>query len=175
MRYVPNAAKDNRIGDSGILTLSPMFSRATTKGIGWSIWSNELFDRAVLEQKFVLLSLESEWCQDCRDMEKDTYTDEAVQALIEKKCIPVKVDSNARADLSNRFWNYALPGIVIFNSDGSEIVRQQGYMPAQQMASMLRAVINDPSPGPSVKPELLREKQRNCSKRCKRSSRSLPT
>jgi len=86
-------------------------------------------------------------------MERDTYTDGTVQSLVEKKYIPVKVDRNARPDLSNRFWNYALPGIVIFNSDGSEIVRQQGYMPARQMASMLQAVIDDPSPGPSVKPE----------------------
>jgi len=137
----------------GFLTLSPMFSRATTKGIAWSVWSNQLFDRAALEHKFVLLSLESAWCQDCRDMERDTYTDGTVQSLVEKKYIPVKVDRSARPDLSNRFWNYALPGIVIFNSDGSEIVRQQGYMPARQMASMLQAVIDDPSPGPSVKPE----------------------
>jgi uncharacterized protein len=136
------------------LTLSPGCAPAgTTEGIAWSTWSNQLFNRAAVEHKFVLLNLENRWCQDCREMEADTYADESVQALIRKKYIPVKVDSNARPDLSNRYWNYALPGIVVFNSDGSEIVRQQSYMPPRQMASMLQAIIDDPSPGPSVKLE----------------------
>ena len=137
-----------------VLTLSPGFAPAGTReGVAWSTWSNELFNRAAVEHKFVLLNLENQWCQDCHDMEVATYADESVQALIRKEYIPVKVDSNARPDLNNRYWNYALPGIVVFNSDGSEIVRQQGYMPPRQMASMLQAIIDDPSPGPSVKPE----------------------
>ena len=131
-----------------------MFAGALpTTGIAWSTWSNQLFDRAAREHRFVLLSLESQWCQDCHDMETDTYADETVQALLRKKYIPVKADYNARPDLADRYWNYQLPGIVIFDSDGKEIVRQQGYVPPRQMASMLQAVIDDPTPGPSAKAE----------------------
>jgi hypothetical protein len=38
----------------------------------------------------------------------------------------------------------------VFNSDGSEIVKRQGYIPPKPMASMLQAIIDDPSPGPSI-------------------------
>jgi len=38
----------------------------------------------------------------------------------------------------------------VFNVDGSEIVKRQGYIPPKPMASLLRAVIDDPSPGPSI-------------------------
>src|SRR5580658_2355674 len=123
------------------------------KNIAWSTWSNQLFDKASREHKFVLLSLESQWCQDCQDMQEDVYADDTVRALIEKNYIPVKVDSSARPDLANRYSDYALPIVVIFDSDGSEIVRKDGYVYPRQMASLLRAVIVDPSPGPSVKPE----------------------
>src|SRR5262249_49500111 len=41
----------------------------------------------------------------------------------------------------------------VFNTDGSEIVKRQGYIPPLPMASMLQAIIDDPSPGPSILPE----------------------
>ena len=136
------------------LTLSPIPSGSEqAKNIAWTTWSNRLFHKAVLERKFVLLNLESRWCEACQEMEADTYADDKVQALIRQKYIPVKVDENAMPDLANRYWNYLLPGTLVFNFDGSEIVRQQGYLAPREMASMLQAIIDDPSPGPSVKPE----------------------
>ena len=35
-------------------------------------------------------------------------------------------------------------------ADGSEIVKRRGYIPPTQMASLLQAIVDDPSPGPSV-------------------------
>ena len=37
--------------------------------------------------------------------------------------------------------------------DGSELVKRRGYIPPKPMASLLQAVIDDPTPGPSVGPE----------------------
>ncbi len=38
----------------------------------------------------------------------------------------------------------------MFAPDGSEIVKRRGYINPRFMASMLQAIIDDPSPGPSV-------------------------
>lgn len=38
----------------------------------------------------------------------------------------------------------------MFNSDCSEIVKRQGYIPPKPMASILQAIIGDPSSGPSI-------------------------
>ena len=43
-----------------------------------------------------------------------------------------------------------------------EIVKRQGYIPPRPMASMLQAIIDDPTPGPSVLPE---EADRSCKQR----------
>lgn len=37
--------------------------------------------------------------------------------------------------------------------NGSVIVKRQGYLPVKQVALILEAVLDDPSPGPSVEPE----------------------
>ena len=42
------------------------------------------------------------------------------------------------------------PATIIFAPDGTEIVKLSGYIPAPRMAFLLQAIIDDPSPGPSV-------------------------
>src|SRR6202162_1119095 len=86
----------------------------------------------------------------CCVMDEETYRDPTVVKLINSKFIALKVDQDSRPDLSNRYEDYGWPATIVFNSDGSEIVKRRGYLPPGQMASMLQAIIDDPSPGPSV-------------------------
>jgi hypothetical protein len=86
-------------------------------------------------------------------MEEVTYRDPAVIELIRKRYIAVRVDADSRPDLSNRYEDYGWPATIVFGGDGGEIVKRQGYIPPEPMASMLQAIIDDPTPGPSVLPE----------------------
>jgi hypothetical protein len=43
------------------------------------------------------------------------------------KYIAVRVDHDSRPDIFNRFEDYGEPATVSFNSDGSEILKHQGY------------------------------------------------
>jgi len=123
---------------------------AEKPGIEWRPWSGDLFKQAQKEHRYVLLDLEAGWCHWCHVMDAITYRDPKVIALIKAKYLPVKVDQDARPDISNRYEDYGWPATVVFNSDGSEIVKRQGYLPPTLMSSMLQAIIDDPSPGPSV-------------------------
>jgi hypothetical protein len=73
--------------------------------------------------------------------------------LLKQQYNLVKVDQDARPDISNRYQDYGWPATVVFAADGSEIVKRQGYIPPRPMSSMLQAIIDDPSPGPSVEKE----------------------
>jgi len=86
-------------------------------------------------------------------MEEVTYTDPAVVDLIRSHYLAIRVDADSRPDLANRYEDYGWPATIVFNSDGSEIVKRQGYIPPKPMASMLQAIIDDPSPGPSILPD----------------------
>jgi uncharacterized protein YyaL (SSP411 family) len=118
--------------------------------IEWRRWSDDIFQAARKENRFVLLDLGAVWCHWCHVMEEITYRDPKVVALIKARYIAVQVDQDSRPDLSNRYENYGWPATIVFNTDGSEIVKRQGYIPPKPMASLLQAIIDDPSPGPSV-------------------------
>lgn len=119
-------------------------------GIRWQSWKADLFEKAKAENRFVLLDLEAVWCHWCHVMDDKTYSNEKVKTLIDSKYLPVKVDQDANPDLSNRYGDWGWPATIIFAPDGSEIVKLQGYIPPERMIALLEAVIEDPSPGPSV-------------------------
>src|ERR1700710_1566599 len=122
-------------------------------GIDWQPWSATLFEQAKKEHKFVFLDLGAGWCHWCHVMDEITYQDADVIKLLGCKYIALRVDQDTRPDLSNRYEDYGWPATVVFNSDGSEIVKRQGYIPPVPMARLLQAIIDDPSPGPSVQAE----------------------
>ncbi len=128
-------------------------SAAEKPAIEWHEWSDDIFAQAQKEHRFVLLDLEAVWCHWCHVMDVETYADPKVIELVRAKYLAVKVDQDSRPDISNRYEDYGWPATVVFNSDGSEIVKRQGHLPPQMMASMLQAIIDDPSPGPSITKE----------------------
>jgi hypothetical protein len=141
-------------------TLSPLLSvlafnglTAEEESIKWEKWSNEIFERAKKEDKFVLMDLEAVWCHWCHVMAETTYKDKDTVNLLNKKYICVRVDQDSRPDLSNRYEDYGWPATVIFDASGKELVKRRGYIRPKAMASLLQAVIDDPTPGPSVEPE----------------------
>jgi uncharacterized protein len=121
--------------------------------IAWQPWSDAAFAQAKREHKFVIMDLEAVWCHWCHVMDETTYKDPGVTALLGASYVAVKVDQDSRPDLANRYEDYGWPATIVFAADGSEIVRRRGYLAPAQMASMLQAIIDDPSPGPSVTAE----------------------
>ena len=119
---------------------------APASSLHWQPWSEEVFAQAKRENKFVILDLEAVWCHWCHVMEETTYRDPAVMVLMNERYIAVRVDQDSRPDLSNRYEDYGWPATIVFASDGSEIVKKQGYVPPERMKAMLQGIIDDPSP-----------------------------
>ncbi len=126
---------------------SPSFASESVK---WNGWDNDLFARATAEKRFVILDLEAVWCHWCHVMEKTTYADPEVEDLLASKYLPVRVDQDANPDLSSRYGDWGWPATIVFAPDGTEIAKIRGYIEPERMQALLKAVIDDPSPGPSV-------------------------
>jgi len=123
---------------------------ATSSAIVWHAWSDDLFVEARAQKRFVLLDLEAIWCHWCHVMDETTYQDHDVARLIDAQYLAVRVDQDADPALAVRYQDYGWPATIVLAPDGSEIVKRRGYLPPAAMASMLAAIIKDPSPGPSV-------------------------
>src|SRR5580704_6950920 len=125
-------------------------SAAPQPHLNWQPWSDQAFADAKRENRFVLLDLEAVWCHWCHVMDANTYGDPAVIKLLQSRYIVVKADQDSRPYLSTRYEDFGWPATIVFDSAAHEIVKRQGYLAPDEMASMLQAIIDDPSPGPSV-------------------------
>jgi len=115
-------------------------------------WHQSLFTEAAREHRFVLLDLHAVWCHWCHVMDEKTYTDPTVRALIAQRYVAVSIDADSDPALASRYGDWGWPATIVLAPDGTEIVKRRGYIPPQQMASLLQAIIDDPTPGPSVGP-----------------------
>lgn len=128
-------------------------SAEAVQTVKWGPWTDDIFERAKAEKKFVILDLEAVWCHWCHVMDESTYANPQVAKLITSKFIAVRVDQDSRPDLSNKYEEYGWPATIIFNSDGTELAKRSGFIQPQDMASLLQAIIQDPTPGPSAQPK----------------------
>ncbi len=90
----------------------------------------------------VMVDFYADWCVTCKEMEKYTFTDPSVQALL-RNAILVKADvtaTNAETKaLLKHFQIVGPPAILFFNKDGEELrpSRVVGFMPAAAFAGHL--------------------------------------
>jgi hypothetical protein len=142
-----------RLASAGVLFVAlsvPLGAAEPPGAIAWTDWSDTAFARARADGRLVLLDLGAVWCHWCHVMEETTYKDPEVVSLIQTRFVAVRVDQDARPDLSNRYEDYGWPATVVFDSAGQELVKFQGYIEPERMRGLLRALIADPTPGPSV-------------------------
>ena len=77
--------------------------------VTWRPWSDDLFVRAKREKKLVLLDLVAVWCHWCHVMDEKTYGSPEVSRLLADRFITVRVDQDARPDISARYEDRAGP------------------------------------------------------------------
>ncbi|MGP8032572.1 MAG: DUF255 domain-containing protein [Steroidobacteraceae bacterium] len=123
----------------------------TPATIHWQThWSEALFAQAAREHRFVLLDLHAVWCHWCHVMDDETYSDRSVIALIGARYLAVSIDADSDPALASRYGDWGWPATIVLAPDGTEIVKRRGFIPPAQMAALLKAIIDDPTPGPSV-------------------------
>jgi thioredoxin:protein disulfide reductase len=95
--------------------------------------------------KPVMLDFYADWCVSCKEMERFTFSDEAVKQRLESfVLLKADVTANNAQDkaLLKRFSLFGPPGIVFFDSQGREIdgLRVIGFQPAERFSATLDRV-----------------------------------
>jgi uncharacterized protein YyaL (SSP411 family) len=71
--------------------------------VEWHAWGQEAFDRAQTEDKPILLDIGAVWCHWCHVMDRESYEDPELAALINQHFVAVKVDRDERPDVDARY------------------------------------------------------------------------
>lgn len=91
----------------------------------------------------VMLDFYADWCVSCKEMERFTFTDPAVQARLGKALLlQADVTRNSESDraLLKRFQLFGPPGIVFFDAGGRELeTRVIGFQNAQRFQQSLQS------------------------------------
>ena len=71
--------------------------------VHWHPWGEAAFARAQAEDKPILLDIGAVWCHWCHVMDRESYEDPEVAALINRLFVAVKVDRDERPDVDARY------------------------------------------------------------------------
>jgi thiol:disulfide interchange protein len=92
--------------------------------------------RAKKERKPIVLDFYAEWCAPCKKMEKTTFTDTKVKALLER-AIWLKIDTDKEVELSKQLEVVGLPDFRLVTPDGKTLRQLRGYLNADSFAAEL--------------------------------------
>jgi uncharacterized protein YyaL (SSP411 family) len=94
-----NEKSENRLARAA----SPYLRSAVHQQVEWYEWGEEAFARARAEDKPILLDIGAVWCHWCHVIDRESYENPQLAAIINQLFIPVKVDRDERPDVDARY------------------------------------------------------------------------
>jgi uncharacterized protein YyaL (SSP411 family) len=96
---VVKTADNNLLAQSG----SSYLRSAQHQPVDWHPWGEAAFARAQAEDKPILLDIGAVWCHWCHVMDRESYENREIAAIINQHYVAVKVDRDERPDVDARY------------------------------------------------------------------------
>ncbi|MCU7906093.1 MAG: thioredoxin domain-containing protein [Candidatus Thiodiazotropha sp. (ex Epidulcina cf. delphinae)] len=130
-----------------ILEDSPYLLQHAHNPVDWRPWSEDAFERAKRENKPVFLSIGYSTCHWCHVMERESFEDPAIAAILNEHFVAIKVDRESHPDVDQVY----MTAVMLLNGHGgwpmSSFLTPQGkpffggtYYPPAQFTSLLQQV-----------------------------------
>src|SRR6266705_3271278 len=84
---------------------SPYLLQHAHNPVDWYPWGDEAFQKARSENRPILLSIGYSACHWCHVMERESFEDEKIAALMNELFVSIKVDREERPDLDEIYMN----------------------------------------------------------------------
>jgi thiol:disulfide interchange protein DsbD len=119
---------------------------STTAGptIAWQSYDAAILDRAMQEERPVILEFYADWCVPCKELEQFTFSDQRVielaEAFVRLRVDLSDYDSPESVNLRQRFEVTGVPEIMFFDIQGSEIrnARVIGFLGATDFLQRIK-------------------------------------
>ena len=93
-------------------------------------------------EKKIYIHFWAEWCSYCLQMEKETFSNPAVAAMLRENFFLIKVNTDRDQRVANAFKVGGLPANLFLSAAGDEIARRDGYLPPKLFMRVLDAIIS---------------------------------
>jgi hypothetical protein len=126
----------NRLADAP----SDYLRSAAGSPVAWQPWGAPAFRLARELGRPILLSVGAGWCHWCHVMDRETYADPAIAALINAHFVPIKVDRDDRPDVDARYQESARrvldvagwPLTLFLTADGGLVTGGLTFLPDER-------------------------------------------
>jgi len=125
-----------------VLTI-PAATPATDHGkVTWFKGSFEsALVKAKAENKLIFIDFWTDWCKWCKQLDKDTFSDESVAAEMKDiVCLSIDAESESGAPLAKRFDVHGYPALLLIGPDGKVEDNIGGYLKPDQFKEAIRRV-----------------------------------
>ena len=102
---------------------------------------DEALAKAKTENKPIVLDLNAEWCAPCRQLERLTFPDPKVKALLEQT-IFLRIDTDKYPDIAQKLGVEGLPDIRFVLPDGTITRQLRSFQDAASFAEKLQEFIS---------------------------------
>ncbi len=134
------------VGSATILAAGMGGVRLTDDGpIDWVTYTPDAFARELASGNVVVMDFTAEWCLNCKALEHGVlYREPVVELFEDRRVVPMKVDITssdnvAGTQMLQEVGRVAIPLLVVFAPDGSEVFKSDAYTVAQVVDAVKRA------------------------------------
>ena len=100
--------------------------------VHWHHWGKAAFQEAIQQDKPIFLLITSSWCHWCHLLDETTLSEGTIITILNRDYIPIRVDSDLRPDVNQRYNQNGWPSVVLLSTEG-EILWGGVYVPPKQM------------------------------------------
>jgi thioredoxin-like negative regulator of GroEL len=116
-------------------TIWPAFTKA--QEVEWRLDYGKARQEAVEKNRPLVIDIGTEHCHFCKQLELRTFKDPAVVALLNERCIPLKIDADQHAKLAEALRVEYYPTLVFATPEGKILGYQQGFIEAAALYERL--------------------------------------
>ena len=109
--------------------------------IPWRAWSSDAFRLARESDVPILLSISAVWCHWCHVMDLSTYLNPEVIRRVTTEVVPIRVDTDRRPDINNRYNLGGWPTTAFLTPEG-DLLTGGSFMPAEELLETMNEVLN---------------------------------
>lgn len=95
--------KDEPVANQLAAEKSPYLLQHAENPVDWYPWGEEAFQLAQEQNKPIFLSIGYSTCRWCHIMERESFSDSEVAALLNRVCVAIKVDREERPDIDHLY------------------------------------------------------------------------
>src|SRR4051812_16617771 len=139
-----------KCGAIAAVVLGLMTANASAQEVKWRHDYAAARKEAAAAGKPMVLDFGTEACTWCKKLDATTFRNPAIVSQLDARFIPVKIDAEREAKLTEAVKVDSFPTLLLVSADGKILARHVGYADTTQMAAFLAKA---PESGTSAPPQ----------------------